>query len=198
MDTRFVQSSFDNAIRSPFAWRRKADQLHKTGIAILRDAVDARDSFCPKDGPLGQQEIIVLERLQSHEVGLFLLGLGLENLIKGLWVAQNQAAIIDVEHIKRDLGNHFGHNQILIAEKCGLILSAEERSLLAGLQELVEWHGKYPVPLRLSEYHGYAVSGPASWKLFQTSTATQPMPPQIDAWITRILLEYERLPQTSC
>ena len=102
MDQTIVQSLYDSALRSKFVWSHKAVQLHTIGIRTLEKAAEAREDFKQifedvkhKSGShkLSQEEMKIFEESQLFNVGIFLIALSVENLLKAIWVARNHIKI---------------------------------------------------------------------------------------------------------
>lgn len=136
---------------------------------------------------MSDYEVELMERMQQYQVGFFLVALAVENLLKELWILRHEVGA--VTHIKKDIGDHFGHDQVRIAKECGLALSSEEEELLKSFREMAEWLGKYPVPLHLNAYREHMNKGALSWLLFKAATEKDPLSPRVAAWIERIIAE---------
>lgn len=112
MDQTIVQSLFDSALRSDFGWRRKAAQLYTIGVRTLEKAAKVReDAKCilenvkRKGGhhELSQEENEIFEESQLFDVGVFLIALAVENLLKAIWAARNRVRIDQISNIRDDL-----------------------------------------------------------------------------------------------
>ncbi len=76
MTTEQIQFLFDSAIRSQFAWKRKAAQLYRVGIKTLQSAADAKDTAQSihkgESRTLTPEELEAFEEFNLYEVGLLL------------------------------------------------------------------------------------------------------------------------------
>ena len=74
---------------------------------------------------------------------LLLMGYALENLLKGILMADHP------EYLKTgEKGTEIrSHNLVSLCRRCSLVVSAAEEDLLKTLTDHIEWVGKYPVPL---------------------------------------------------
>jgi hypothetical protein len=75
---------------------------------------------------------------------ILLAGFALENLIKGLLVAQDPSHI-NSGKLSRDLKSH--KLLILVSKVAGLSLSKEEQSVCQTVQDALPYWGRYPIPL---------------------------------------------------
>jgi hypothetical protein len=188
-DHQTLKLLFGIAVRSDRLWRLRAVQLLRSASLILSDALAARDMFLQLplrlDEQLSDDEVSLMACIQQYQVGFFLVALAAENLLKELWILQNE--IGEVTHIKKDLGDHFSHDQVRIARACGLPLSSEEVELLTAFKDMTEWLGKYPVPLHINAYREHINKGSLSWLLFKAATEQDPWSLRVSALIEKII-----------
>ena len=187
---------FSLLVGSGHVWRARAVQLLLSAELVLRDAIQARDAFL--DLPLDKSsapDIATAQlqaRIQNWNVGFFLVALATEDLLKELWIRLNPIGM--VTHVKHDLGRHFGHDQVVLAEKCGLVLTAEERSLLICFKDQVEWAGRYPVPIGFENFRQYSHNGGNhAWTLFRQATDVDPLSPLVSAFRKRVMDASDKL-----
>jgi hypothetical protein len=76
-----------------------------------------------------------------------LMGFSLENLLKGILVAEGHAAIVN-KKLNPALGNH--GLKTLADKVTGLKITKLEKRLLRDLEEYVLWAGRYPAPKQLT------------------------------------------------
>lgn len=80
-----------------------------------------------------------------------LAGLALENLAKGV-VVGDEPSRVGVDRL-RDWGAQ-GHDLVWLFEKAHVVLTDAETELVLQLNSMVEWSGRYPVPMRWKDYEG--------------------------------------------
>lgn len=187
---------FSLLVGSGHVWRARAVQLLLSAELILRDAVQARDAFLnlPLDKAsapdIATAQLLV--RRANWNVGFFLVALATEDLLKELWIRLNPIGM--VTHVKRDLGDHFGHDQVSLAEQCGLALTADERSLLICFKDQVEWAGRYPTPVKLESYTQYSLNGGNhASTLFKQATVADPLSPLVSSFTKRVMDASDKL-----
>ena len=165
-----IQHRFDCAIRSNFAWTRKAQQLYTVGLRTLEDVAAAKpkaEITARSSGKLSPEEDSVFEEYMLYEVGFFLIALAVENLLKALWVGKHYLSISGVENIRRDLRDLAQHDLNAIAESAGLNRSADEVDLMETLKQCILWHGRYPTPTRRQDYGAQFLEGTPLNRFFE-------------------------------
>jgi len=81
---------------------------------------------------------------------ILLSGFAIENLLKGLMVAQEPSHIASGA-ISGELKSH---NLLYLASKInGLMLSPEEKAICTIAQDAIPYWGRYPVPLKFTDVH---------------------------------------------
>jgi hypothetical protein len=201
MDPILKQSLFDSALRSQFAWRRKAAQLLNSGMLILQKAADARPAaeelLNRKEKRFTAAESAPLEEFYLYDVGLFLVALAIENLLKGLWVGRNFKQIKNIRNLRKDLHELATHDLEKVADATDIWLSSDERRLLADLSKIIVWYGRYSTPMKADTYGELLESAVPSGR-FMTGrtifTMDLPFPAEIDHFISRLLKELETIP----
>lgn len=195
------QQLFAGAFYSENAWRRKAAQLYQAAMLILEDGALARRTFDPRlfEGGarnLTKQESYELQRLDSHEVGFFLLGLAFENLLKGLCIMHSPPVFGELEDIRLGLNGINKHNLKELARKACFKISAEEEAIFTALNEHILWVGRYPVPLKRTDYHHTLSTGHPSYRLSSAKSVFQlelPLPAKVSALLNRLVAEYDEV-----
>jgi hypothetical protein len=129
--------------RDLHVWLEYARSLQYSA-EVLRDHLLSRMDVPP-----------VLRRVETlglvHST-MLLLGLAAENLIKGVYVAQNPG-LVTREKLDRSLWTSDGGHGIKDFARSLLTLEPEEVELLGRLQEHVVWAGRYPIPTKSSRYY---------------------------------------------
>jgi hypothetical protein len=142
-------NSFDQVATSPFIWWMQARSLMLAAYAVRdahKESFEAYWGSMPKeDGPvrLSEEQAFHLARIGIGPVFPLLMGLALENMVKGILVARD-SSLVSGGKLSRDLTG--SHDLLALFNKVGLELSAEDRDLLRRLGECVLWAGRYPVP----------------------------------------------------
>ena len=190
------KAAFSLLVGSGHVWRARAVQLLLSAALVLRDAVQARDAFLnlPLD-EASAPDIATAQlqiRIANWNVGFFLAALATENLLKELWIRQNPVGV--VTHVRDDLGKHFGHDQVVLAEECRLELTEDERALLICFKDQVEWAGRYPTPMKQENFQQYLRNGGNhAWTLFRQATSEDPLSPLVSAFTERVMDASDKL-----
>lgn len=141
MTPKFQEEALDKAGKSPAAWWGIAQDLRQAAHLIC---------WLDTDGEPIEDENKAL-RMAVALVYRMLFGLSIENLIKGLLVAQG-VEIIENGKLK---SNFKSHNLKALVDKLdtsSLNLTKEEYDVLDELAEYVRWRGKYPIPIESKDY----------------------------------------------
>ncbi len=128
-------------------WLRQVRRL-KLAADLIGNAHDAAwtslkadaDSFFEEERKTGRFTV----ELDSFPVYVFLCGLAIENLAKGVLVAR------DPKHFTN--GAKLTHELLPYIDQCGLALSDKQRALLKQVEMAVLWKGRYPVPKRREDW----------------------------------------------
>ena len=200
MDPLLYQTLFDSALRSQMAWRRKAWHLLESGKLILQKAADVRPAaealLNREKKEFNAAETAVLEEFQLYDVGLFLVALAVENLLKGLWVGRNFDRIKNVKSQRQSLPELMTHKLGEVAKAAGMRLSSDEKGLLSDLSKMIEWYGRYTTPTKVGEYGRLFETGTPANRFMTGSTILTvelPFPGELDRFITRVLDELETI-----
>jgi len=209
MDQTIVQSLYDSALRSDFGWRHKAAQLYTIGVRTLEKAAEAREDakhifedvkHKSRSHELSQEEIKIYEESQLFNVGIFLIALSVENLLKAIWVARNHIKINQISNIRKDLKQLADHRLPIIANHAGVSLKPQERKLLEELTDYILWFGRYPVPLSKNTYSNFLSSGgPGKYFLNGQSIFDIDMavPQELEKFTSRLIDELQSIPDCS-
>jgi hypothetical protein len=126
-------------------WLEKAQGL-RYFAGILKDQLLA---MVDDDSPAWNRRI---ETLGVVSATMLLLGLAFENLIKGVYVAQNPA-LVDRTRLDRSFWQADSGHGIKDFAKALTRLEPDEEELLDRLQEYVVWAGRFPIPTKSGRYH---------------------------------------------
>jgi hypothetical protein len=88
-----------------------------------------------------------VETLEVVSSALLLVGLAVENLIKGVYVARNPG-LVDRKRLDRSLWQSDGGHGITDFAKDVMRLTPEEEELLDRLQEYTVWADRFPIPTK--------------------------------------------------
>ncbi|MES2924988.1 MAG: hypothetical protein V4819_25760 [Verrucomicrobiota bacterium] len=202
MEAETAQYLFDSAVRSQFAWRQKAARLYKVGIRTLESAAEAKASAeagCDGCGrPQTLEENQAFEEFMLFEVGFFLVALAVENLLKAIWSGRNHASISNVTNIRKDLDGLADHDLARLAKRAGISVSDDEESLMNTLRDCILWGGRYPTPLKVSDYQEYLSKGPPTNRFNHGTSIFSidlPMPPELDMLLASLIEELKTIPE---
>jgi hypothetical protein len=135
--------------RSGYHWKLHAEAF-RFSAKKLYEAVPIDD--------YGEQADVKTQCVTTY---LFLIGLSIENLLKGLIVEAEPTLIIDTRHEPESADLHTyelhkslkTHDLVTLADvakrskQCNLSFDGEENELLSRLSHFVQWQGRYPVAL---------------------------------------------------
>ncbi|HEY4247163.1 MAG TPA: hypothetical protein VGM64_09920 [Lacunisphaera sp.] len=93
---------------------------------------------------------------QTYWIELMLTGFAIENLMKGLWLANGNTLYKDAQIPKEAIGK--AHNLVDLASRASLAVDDAERADLEMLSKIMTGVGRYP--MARNETHG---TGGASW-----------------------------------
>ena len=81
--------------------------------------------------------------LELYETALFLLGLAIENLAKGILIGRNPERFQP-----KDLTHTVGE----YVRECAINISERQEALLKELEAVILWRGRYPTPKKLRDW----------------------------------------------
>ena len=139
-----------NWILSAMALLSAADLTYEryTAAAQLHGALTYRDAsgvLRAVERPLSASEVDLLPETRLGPVAIMLLGLGLENLTKGLMIHASP------ELVSRDRGIHQqlkSHKLEDLVAACADPSHVDERRALGIISQFVNWAGRYPIPTK--------------------------------------------------
>ena len=78
-----------------------------------------------------------------------MIGLAIENLLKGLWIEQNNVTgeTLAGDKLPQEMRTHKLND---LVDKLKLNFSELENEVLVIFTELIEWKGRYPIPLNVT------------------------------------------------
>jgi hypothetical protein len=130
---------------SPRNWLDKARALRKSSNHLLIEYEKEQSDFADK---FERNPNIDGAHRPDDDVVVLLLGFGVENLLKGLFVAAVEPPIGRVEKLKALKIPGGPHELEPIADAVAKLLtikfSDEERGLLHALEHYIRWRGRYP------------------------------------------------------
>jgi hypothetical protein len=139
----------------PASWLEYAEELEAAAEALWADSGNGMvlQAETQLDGSL------LTSKVTAHSRSYILLAsLALENILKGLIIA-NDPSLITSGSLAKSITSH---KLIELAKKInGLVLSSEERNILQICQDAIPYWGRYPIPL---EYQGLKPAEAASDK----------------------------------
>jgi hypothetical protein len=128
---------------SPKHWLGMAQKLRKSSNLLFIEYENEQIEFIDKL----ERDPDIIEARPDDDVVVLLLGLGIENLLKGLFVAVKQP-LLKVQKLK-DLKIPGGPHElepiaVEVSKSLKIEFSEEERGLLQALEYYVRWRGRYP------------------------------------------------------
>jgi hypothetical protein len=185
-DNAFRENVFEKCAREPWIWIHSAENLKTAANVILRSFRRALKLVDPSsDRPKIDFGIGLFPEY------LWLAGLALENLMKGLCIARNPA-LVGGGQIEN--WGKAGHDLNALARKADLTLSDQEKEILGRLAEYVRWAGKYPLPYSASQSVPHPLGAPEFDELVRWDNTD---PARIEALferLRRLLQESKRSP----
>ena len=157
---KFTRDVF-KAAQSPQLWLLSASRLRDGAEAILEKELkyelpyirahkqafgQATANAYSDRNDAGTAEIKA--RVPNYPVAEMLYGYALENLLKGIIVA-NDPLLISDEKFNAKLKSH---DLIQLSKTCEFALNPQEIHVAKALSKLTEWAGRYPVALRQNEF----------------------------------------------
>jgi hypothetical protein len=171
-------------------------------MVILQKAADARPAaqtlLDRKKKEFTADEAGPLEEFQLYDVGLFLIALAIENLLKGLWVGLNSKQVRNIKNQRKDLPMLATHDLDKVADAANMKLSANERSLLVDLSKIIIWYGRYSTPMKVDAYSDLFQAGVPSSRFMTGPTIFSidlPFPKELERFISRVRKELETVPK---
>ncbi len=131
----------------PFFWLRQSNRLKLAADLVGRAFADALSAFKADSKAFHEQEQKTgryTVEFDSFPVYVFLYGLSMENLAKGILVSRNP------KHFSS--GAKLTHELLPYVEQCGLVLTDKRRALLKEVEVAITWKGRYPTPKKLKDW----------------------------------------------
>jgi len=129
----------------PDSWLSYAEELEQAAEALWADS----GSGLKIEAETKLDDSLVMKKSSAHSRSYILLvGLALENVLKGL-IITSDAKLISSGNLDKSLKNH---NLLNLAGRIdGLILSNDEERILRICQDAIPYWGRYPVPLEYQD-----------------------------------------------
>ncbi|MGZ4885738.1 MAG: hypothetical protein ACXVI0_09470 [Halobacteriota archaeon] len=138
---QYWESTFEAAARHPDVWRQKAINLEKAANLVLNQMKIDENASRVEGGWV-------------HSVYKYLAGMTIENLLKGIIVADYSDTLIINGKMKPEFARHrtwTKHNKGKLRFLQNLI-TEDQRTLMTYLEPYVVWMGRYPVALDADQY----------------------------------------------
>ena len=134
-----LQELHCDSLCDPQCWQEKADHLKQVS-SLLRPKVQEYWS-APIDNRDDKEHFVSMR--------LMICACAIENLLKGILIAENQEEVKSEIHSTGRLPKRFAtHNLRRLAKMANVRFVPEENTeLLDRLARAAEWHAKYPAPL---------------------------------------------------
>ena len=125
---------------NPSSWLYTAESLMRAARSLLPSMeADARK--------LADPTVVNGFEIPVTPVYMLLVGLAIENLAKGIYVARHPS-VCSSDNLPRELTTH---KAIELLESLDVGLSQAEIGLLERIETFVLWAGRYPIPLKLDD-----------------------------------------------
>jgi hypothetical protein len=134
-----------------FGWGMLGEQHFLVSKVLLMECWMAKNEYYSSDireFEYGTREFELLQKTYFYEPATLFLALSFENLLKGIWVKENETTLIKSDSIPNLLNTHY---LTKLARECTLNLSKEEEEMLKLLTIFSKWRGKYNLPLNKKE-----------------------------------------------
>ncbi len=131
-----------------------------------------------------------------YEVGFFLIALSVENLLKATWVGKHHTEITGITSIRGDLNGLADHDLARLARNAKVTMSSEEIDLLNALKDCITWAGRYPTPLRVTDYQEAMINGAPTNRFIRGKSIYSielPMPVEVDAMFEKLIRELQSI-----
>jgi hypothetical protein len=126
----------------PDSWLNYAEELEEAAEALW---ADSGNSMRIETGTQLDGSLMLTKKPSAHLRSYILLaGLALENVLKGLIIA-NDAKLISSARLDKTLKSHKLLD--LVKRIDGLVLSKDEKRIVQICQDAIPYWGRYPVPL---------------------------------------------------
>lgn len=159
----FWDEQFDLQRRDPFFWWLAAQRLRRAGdltfnaaSAAISQFRDDPSAFTSTEYAMGRMNL----DLDLTKTALFLYGLTLENLLKGILIARDALRFEKPDLLTHRLPDFF--------DEVGLTLDSNQRFVVEQIEILVVWRGRYPAPKKIEK-----------WKLREDPKGRRHMPGSI-------------------
>jgi hypothetical protein len=151
-----ISSSYNFACRTKNVWFRKGWGLYYASMDLREIAIEVY-SFMKQlksqeiNNKSGKEVIWNVKRIDMLHQATMLMGFAIENFLKGI--------IIEVERIKLDdeikkLPDFIkSHDLKTLGEKAEISFNKKDEIILLRFTESIEFSGRYPIPVRVEEYH---------------------------------------------
>jgi len=131
---------FERAAAEPLTWRLTAESLAQAARVLLPSIEEHMRATLAGEPLSGEPPLT--------GVYMLLIGLAVENLVKGLLVARHDGPTSDGK-LAKDLKSH----QLLdLLKRARIRLDDDQSYLVQRLEAFVVWAGRYPVPGKLDDY----------------------------------------------
>ncbi|TYO96311.1 hypothetical protein EDC39_11416 [Geothermobacter ehrlichii] len=150
---------YDNILQNEFAWAIEAYNTLRSGEALLKESKEYKEKWkkCVAIRKENTSHTITEEEKEFmlwgafYQKALLLAAFGIENLIKGLWIVENNISLKTKNETYTKLPNELKtHNLHQIDIKINF--SPKERQVLIELSNYIKWVGRYPVALNSVQF----------------------------------------------
>lgn len=145
-----VEQFFDQFIRSPRVWVDSAHELRAAGLLVFSRAEEEHRAFVESWKAKGPPDTL---SPTVEGPGLMLLGMALEVAFKGAIVRHVHLPVKETgKGASGTMPDITTHDLVSLASRAGLAVSAEERAFLRTATYAITTAGRYPAPMRASDW----------------------------------------------
>ena len=143
-DESWLKEVFKSKTQNPYEWLEAARRLKISADIIFSQLKQLELSHPSK--PVERQKQWAF--IESY---MMLSGFALENLLKGIYVAENPDKI-NLEKIDLGSWGYGGHALVDLNKSIPVEFNQSQKDLLKELQNFTIWAGRYPLPISSSKF----------------------------------------------
>lgn len=153
---KYGKDQFQFRLTEPRLWVHSAQSLF-LAASLLHEKVEEFGNILQGKIECDEENRLSHPGLYVHQTFMLLIGLALENVIKGLCVKKEGA------FDKNKKFKFTSHRLLDLIKKTGISISKQENDLLERLEVFIYWAGKYPSPLNYKDLLPRTSSNGKGW-----------------------------------
>ncbi len=139
----------DILAKSRYVWLQTAESLFTASQILYRESDVAFNKLYEYLEKAGSASLDMFPEAHTHIVARMLVGMALENLIKGI-ILQRFPETIFQGVLDKKITNH--DLKTLLLKLPEIIISEKETAILDELTQSILWRGRFPLPLRVENF----------------------------------------------